>query len=140
MQDTELRPRGIDTSIVGGARQAGLSVDLVDFQQAYEASLQRAAIAHTVPGYPRPPMDAAISKSRGWVTEARVARLAADNDRLRAQESLLLDQLSVRNAELALRDAEIRDLKAQLVAVTEEDAEAAFHIDLRPGPSECVPR
>ena len=115
MQNTELKPVGMRASMPGGLGQRDdLLPHSEHFQEAYDAYLQRAAVEQVGPGYTQSAMIVVGPQSRTWVLTARTARLAAENDRFRAQETFLLDQLAARNAELAARDAEIRELKTRL--------------------------
>lgn len=121
MQDTELRSRSAPAFIVGVMHQSGsLSPRPFDFQEGYEASLQRLTTERVLSGYSRSPIEVEGLGSRDLVSAARTARLAAENARLRAQETLLLDQLAARDAELAARDAVIVDLRAQLSSRADE--------------------
>jgi hypothetical protein len=100
------------------------------FGKAYEASPQSAMGVRggsmTASGY----VPSTGTEARGWTAVMRTERLVVENERLRAREALLLDQLKARNAELAARDtllasqeAEIRKLRLQLMTVAGEDIE-----------------
>jgi len=79
----------------------------MEFQRQHDDFFKRAAAVESGPGRAMRSTDEVMPRPQVLELEARAARLAIENDQLRVDRALLL-------AQLAAKDAEIRDLRAHL--------------------------